>query len=636
MLDRLRKIEGKAKKNKQGVVLVTILFILAIALIFIVSALMLTTATRSRLYTRAEDNQARLTVTSAAESFYQALYMQEITDAQLMDLGGAKIRLIDNSIPGMSATDDSNCTWAYFTKNADKTMVIDFKTRIGDQVECIKMVLDYNEPAEPQANFAHMLNVSKGGSINHVAIGMTTGSMGTGTTGWGDKGSWIRHNGVDGDNTLVFRGFNENSYSDRGNNYYYSDVIATGTFTPVDSFFYGDLVFWGPTSSYELGKVSGNPVTLQGGSVYFTGNSKSITNGGNAVGAGNYPGCGEWFAGKGNIVFYDETAQTITFEKDQNHANNSADLKFNKTANTTLGGAAPTSVTTIVDGDAAYKKAANYLAGNYTRTVQGSKGGDLLSYAGIAKEYGWAKNAGSVSGTPVPDTMLASTGGSLSSGTYTISGATPLGNGNNCPVITCDLSSGSYVFYITGNFTIKSGYFEIINGAGSANNVFFIICTGKTFTVSERNSNGIAGIVCTNCYKDELTDKTKAYDFYRSYKNIDPNSVPHAYVYSMGNGGNAGLSQLQMDSNQNAVMNAFIGLYPSSSGNTDDGSLYVLGANTCMFYGRVTCASVKVGGTSEIRIPYCPQPGSDRMSNIPQEKYTDFKIFDYQYYTEAV
>ncbi|MCQ2527819.1 MAG: hypothetical protein MJ108_01725 [Saccharofermentans sp.] len=634
MLERLKEINGKTKKSKQGVVLVTILFILAIALIFIASALMLTTATRTRLYTRAEDNQARLTVTSAAESFYQALYMQEITDAQLLGLGGSSIRLVNEAVPGMSASDDTNCTFAYFTKNADKTMVIDFKTRIGDQVECIKMVLDYNEPTEPAHNFAHMLNVSKGGSINHVAIGMATGTMGSGTSGWGDMGTWGKPSA--NDNTLVFRGFRENAYSDTGNNYYYSDVISTGTYTPIDSFFFGDLVFWGKDSSYELNKVSGSPVTLSNGNVYFVGNTKSITNAGNAVGAGNYPNCGEWFKGKGNVVFYDESAQTITFEKDQNHANNSADLKFYKTSNTTLGGSAPSTVGTVVVGDDQYKGATKHLGINYTKTEVGKKGGDLLSYQGIAQEYGWAKNITAAQSYPtVPSGILSKSGESkLASGTYKIYGT--MGAGKTNPVIECDLSAGDYIFYITSKFTIESGYFKIINGAGSSNNVIFIICTGQQFVISERGTDGLAGIVCTNCYKSELTDPSKAYDFYRSYANIDPKAVPHAFIYSMGTGGTDGLSQLYMDSNRNAVLNAFVGLYPNSSGGKDDGTLYVLAAETCMFYGRLTCQSVKVNGTGQIRIPYCPQPGSDRLSDKPQEKYTDFKIFDYQYYTEAV
>lgn len=56
-------------KNKKGVILVTVLFILALSMILISCALLLTSATRSRIYDKAEKTQARLTVTSIAETF---------------------------------------------------------------------------------------------------------------------------------------------------------------------------------------------------------------------------------------------------------------------------------------------------------------------------------------------------------------------------------------------------------------------------------------------------------------------------------------------------------------------------------------------------------------------------------------
>lgn len=627
MLERLKEINGKTKKSKQGVVLVTILFILAIALIFIASALMLTTATRTRLYTRAEDNQARLTVTSAAESFYQALYMQEITDAQLLGLGGSSIRLVNEAVPGMSASDDTNCTFAYFTKNADNTMVIDFKTRIGDQVECIKMVLDYNEPKGPAHNFAHMLNVSKGGVLNRIGIGMTTGSMGTGTDEWRYSAAWSRYNSDD--NSLIFRGSTEPIGSTQEQNYFYSNVIATGPYSPIDSNFFGDLVFWGSTASYELSNVKGSPIQLKGGSVYFSGNTASITNNFKAAVPGNYANCGEWFKGDGNVVFYDEAAQTITFEKDQNHANNSATLKFNTSSNTTLAGAAPTNKTAIASGNAYYDKAAKYKNKDYTEAVVGSSNNDLMTYAGIADEYKWAKNVGSIKNTTsLANNAILKNGGPLKTGDYTISGTM-----NTSTPITLDLSSGSYIFYITGPFTIEAGYFEIINAAGSENNVYFIICTGETFTIGHNNSDKLCGIISTNCYKDKPTEGGE-YAYYRSYGNIDPTSCPHAFIYSMGTGGTS-MSQLRFDSNKHAVCNAYVGLYPSASNKADDGTLHLKGGGSCMFYGRVTCAGVDCEGGAILSLPYCPQPGSDRNSTKPQEKYSDFKIFDYQYYTET-
>ncbi len=71
MLKRFTK-SGK-KQNKSGVILVTILFILAVAFILIGSALIMTAKTRNRLYTFAEGGQARITCTAAAQLFENAL-----------------------------------------------------------------------------------------------------------------------------------------------------------------------------------------------------------------------------------------------------------------------------------------------------------------------------------------------------------------------------------------------------------------------------------------------------------------------------------------------------------------------------------------------------------------------------------
>ena len=73
----------KKKDSKQGAILVIVVLILALAMIFITAAMMLTQATRTRLYDNTMQSQARLTVTSASEVFLEALITQEITDDQI-------------------------------------------------------------------------------------------------------------------------------------------------------------------------------------------------------------------------------------------------------------------------------------------------------------------------------------------------------------------------------------------------------------------------------------------------------------------------------------------------------------------------------------------------------------------------
>ena len=635
MLGR-RQTKGKTNKSKHGVVLVTILFILAIALIFIMSALMLTTATRTRLYTRAEDNQARLTVTAAAESFYQALYMQEITDDQFMKMGGTSVRLVNPEMPGMSADNPNNMTWAYFTKKSDNTMVIDFKTTIGDQTECINMVLDYTQPVAPANSFAHMLNVSKGGNVNHAAVGMDVNSCGDGAGGWSGSSGWKK--ATADNNTLVFRGKFDNANSDTGNNYYYSDVISVGTFSPVDSFVYGDLVFWGKDAGYELSKVSGTPLSLNGGSIYFVGNKQSLQNNYSATKTDNWPGCGEWFGGNGTVVFYDEAEQTINFEKGQNFGSS---LTFMQSDNTKFNAVTPSNGSTVTTLDSAHKtQAQKYLGFDYSATIYSPvKKNDLLTWTGAAAENGWYKNEAAIPGdTKSVDSDMLTDGGALGSGTYKLNGT--MGSLDSMPIITCDLSSGNYFFYITEGFTMNSGYFKITNGGGSPNNVFFIICSGATFRICHTgtgsqapNGNGIAGIICDNCFTTLPTNDGESKSCYRDYDNVVNGSVPHAFIYSMGTGGDA-MAQLQIGSNNSVVCTAFIGLYPYDDETEDDGILEVYQAESCLFYGRITCRNVKFNNSNQVRIPYCPEPGSDTKSDKPVEKYSDYSIYDFQYYTE--
>ena len=107
---------GKAKKKKQGAILVIVVLILALAMIFISMAMLLTKATRNRLYENAMSSQARLTVTSAAEVFLEALQTQEITDKQMDGFlaesptkADGSMKMLIDGVPGMSNEAD-NCT----------------------------------------------------------------------------------------------------------------------------------------------------------------------------------------------------------------------------------------------------------------------------------------------------------------------------------------------------------------------------------------------------------------------------------------------------------------------------------------------------------------------------------------------
>ena len=142
------KILGKAKKRKQGAILVIVVLILALAMIFIASAMMLTQATRHRLYSRTKSSQARLTVTSAAEAFYQALEVGDFQEGQLKKLAKAGASGIlmtakdgsGNYLPGMGTSADNCTTLSLKAKDADCSEIYAYLvTTIDGESEKVKI-----------------------------------------------------------------------------------------------------------------------------------------------------------------------------------------------------------------------------------------------------------------------------------------------------------------------------------------------------------------------------------------------------------------------------------------------------------------------------------------------------------------
>ena len=158
---------NKKKSSRRGAILVTVVFVLAFATIFIAAAMTLTQATRKRVYQEAYSDQARLTVTSVAEAWYRAVNMCEFEDASIIKLcegSGTTIHVVAptaaDRIPGMEvdgSTDPNNCTTVFFhrdhvgtgTTDDKYTYYADFTTNIGGHKENVRSVLTYTLPANP-------------------------------------------------------------------------------------------------------------------------------------------------------------------------------------------------------------------------------------------------------------------------------------------------------------------------------------------------------------------------------------------------------------------------------------------------------------------------------------------------------
>lgn len=150
MVKRFNKKQG----SKQGIILLTVVFILAMAIIFISACMLMTRATRDRMYWKAEQSQARLTVTSAAEAFYQALEVGDFKQSALETLAkgsasGIYMTATDatgKSIPGMGTTSD-NCTLLSLkAKDADCSEIYAYlTTTIGKEKESVKITFKMKE-----------------------------------------------------------------------------------------------------------------------------------------------------------------------------------------------------------------------------------------------------------------------------------------------------------------------------------------------------------------------------------------------------------------------------------------------------------------------------------------------------------
>lgn len=233
---------NKSKKSKQGAILVIVVLILALAMIFIASAMMLTQATRRRLYSSTLSNQARLTVTAASEVFLEALEMQEITDTQIDKIlaehparsatNADKMKMIVPGVPGMGSEDD-NCTYLDIYKDSaagSNIIYCDLTTIIGDSTENVRVVLEAHED-EPTygGRFKNQIDIAT--VVNQYNLRFTHG-VGMAPDGVDTTG-----------NSIVIRGDMTETASEA---VYYCDIIyAKGTTAKLGggNNFHGKMIF---------------------------------------------------------------------------------------------------------------------------------------------------------------------------------------------------------------------------------------------------------------------------------------------------------------------------------------------------------------------------------------------------------
>ena len=304
---------SKSKRNKQGAILVLVVLILALAMIFIASAMMLTQATRSRLYENTMSSQARLTVSAAAETFLEALQTQEITDKQMDAMlaecstrqtdNSKKIKMVINGVPGMSTASD-NCTYLdlYYPDTTDTTTVYaDFTTIIGDQTENVRVILVVEDPhSTNNGRFKNQIDIA--GDVGAEQLRFTEG---VGMTSAAKRAEGIT------DNTILLRG---SGYEQASSNVVYSTMVfaegAVATFGG-SNVFNGDMVLLDGAYMSTYSSAS-----QYNGDIYFVGASGSSDPGFKF----KYDAGWDGFASGTNFYFKNRTVQA--YDKDLSNDQN--------------------------------------------------------------------------------------------------------------------------------------------------------------------------------------------------------------------------------------------------------------------------------------------------------------------------
>lgn len=607
MLKRFTK-SGK-KQNKSGVILITILFILAVAFILIGSALIMTAKTRNRLYTFAEGGQARLTCTAAAQLFENALQEQQINDKQFRDLcsSGTAVWFTDVNVPGMGgdhtgATATSpmpdNCTRAVFGQSGTK-LTVRISTRIGDEVENI--LLTYEGTPEPShtSPFAFQVELGEGGRLDKIDIGNTYGAN-------------TRYDADD--NLVVTRGSGSAPFDSCD---FYSTFVTTRPMRSASGTkYYGDLVFAGDNSGVSMtgGGTGSGAAMVGGGTAYFIDSDHIIWD---SVTASQTHEMFTGDNGTAQVIFCNVGDRGVpTIEQAFTGFANGHVYEFNRAAD---GSMTPVTLGFTGTDSAIFNSGTGF-------TASGATGKNLDYYIGNIDQYLSADYVDPTTGTSRPSSyseFVAQTpeasltaSGSAPAGAGTLSasgvnsGAVYKVSGNVTNMYNIDVSGNNVVVYLQGAVTISGGGGFIVSGGDGTNTshkCYFIISRGGSITFS---GDTTMGFFSANCHASAITDP------------IIQTQAPIIYIIGAGTNHDASLSatgsnhgQISCNVNQNAYIEAMVALYPYTDADGDAGDFYSMQGPSCHFYGRIIANTILNQNGSHMTIPYCPQFSSGEDPN---------------------
>ena len=626
MLKRFTK-SGK-KQNKSGVILVTILFILAVAFILIGAALIMTANTRKRLYSFAEGGQARVTCTAAAQLFQTALEEQQIRDSDFKKLcdAGTVVYFTDNSttpVPGMGGTPTSsptNYTQAKFGKSGT-LYTVRITTRIGDEVENILLTYKGQIPTVQPSPFAFQVELGEGGRMDNVKIGGNVDGSG-------------RVNQED--NIIVTRG--DGSAPIGSCDFYSTFVTTTHMRSASGTHYYSDIVYAGDNAGIIAASGGGG-----------TGSGAIMCDRGDGAGAGTayFIDCDTPISGSGSthemftgstgaqVVFMD--VGNSTFEQAFTGFTGPSIYQVHRDPSNGNISAQPNQVT-ITSTDAALwdGTGTSFHASNAT-------GKDLAYYVGNLNQYLDPNYVDPDTGDSRPSSFyeFASAYSVINTSAAPTDASTPslqVGTNNGTEYRLSGPIDGVYnveldgtndcVIYITGDVTFHAGGFIKVsggNGTNTGSRCYIVI--GRGFKISFDSNGADCGIISENVHSGTSINQTQA---------------PCTYIIGSGLNGRTGLDaranshgQIEFQPNSTSgegTIEAMVALYPYKDDTNDAGDIYAYEGVKVHFYGRVIAHTIYAKTGGHIVMPYCPQFSGSEDPDGLYRVTTNFKLQDFDYY----
>ncbi|MCR4688630.1 MAG: hypothetical protein K5745_03660 [Saccharofermentans sp.] len=632
----IRKL-NKKPDSKRGAILVMVVFILAMAIIFISACMMLTQATRQRAYVEATSSQARLTCTSTAEAFYQALMTQEFTDNSLETLAKANstltVLISGTKMPGLTA-DTTNCTTLHLYNPSglsDSYIYADFKTTIGTSVEGCRIVFKHKVDPPKSDIFSNQIDIA-GDMDSYFDIASGAGAPA----------------GVD-DNNVVIRGDyktnttgNINSYSnfiftgdsdgsvikfERTENYY-GDVVflkdAKFDYSSTQGSFHGNVFFIGDSGESAFANVASTTRSYAASTSNWVFVNRSI----NVSGDSTIAGCVSSMLDGGNnvLVLNGSLSWSDNYNSDiKNLGGSSAAYTGWYSAYT----ATPSSLTSAISSSAS-----KYAAADYTTTEnQYPKTTDAFADLGIATSHTAVTCTNTTLSGFVNTYNYATYNNVAPEGTYYFasSGNAAGYSTDGTPLVVILDGNKDYTFYFAANtdFSMNRVIFATVNPNSNHRQMFILESGANLSTPNTSNLSSTlyrtgfvstyrAGCASPETLYNQITTGSIATDSATVY---DSTHKPSIFIFGAGDN--------TIHVQRGGILEAYIGLFDDDYSTTTS-KIEFTNDKEWYVYGRWEVPEVSNSTSQPINLRYCPNPNSST-----PEPYvaavSDYSVIDFIY-----